>query len=219
MKIDVSGRSMIEVIGVLVIIGMLSIGGIVGYSRAMTKYRINKTINEVTRLVQGIHTLYMSQKNYSGLCDNKAQLSPNIAKFKNLFGFNARGSNVFGGKWYVFNHHPNNNSNGSNSYPLEQLSTAFVVVFTGVPEEACMTLATTDWRSSGDGLIGFGIGNSDTSRPATNIKRKDCPQGKMVSSSGGYYLCAQDMPMKPSDAVTACSTSNNNSYTFSFKYK
>ena len=219
MKINISGRSMIEVIGVLVIIGMLSIGGIAGYSQAMTKYRINRTINEVTRLVQGIHTLYMSQKNYSGLCDNKTQLSPQIAKFKNQFGFNAREPNAFGGKWYVYDHHPNNNSNGGNSYPLNQLSTAFVIVFTGVPEEACIALATTDWLSSGDGLIGFGIGNSDTSRPANNVMRKNCPQGKMISSGGGYYLCAQDMPMKPNDAVTVCSTSNNNSYSFSFKYK
>jgi len=36
-----NGRSMIEMLGVLAIIGVLSVGGIAGYSKAMTKYRIN----------------------------------------------------------------------------------------------------------------------------------------------------------------------------------
>ena len=39
-----SGRSMIEMLGVLAIIGVLSIGGITGYSKAMFKYKFNKTI-------------------------------------------------------------------------------------------------------------------------------------------------------------------------------
>ena len=40
-----SGRSMIEMLGVLAIIGVLSVGGIAGYSKAMMKYRINKAID------------------------------------------------------------------------------------------------------------------------------------------------------------------------------
>ena len=41
------GRSMIEMLGVLAIIGVLSVGGIAGYSKAMMKYRINKTIEQI----------------------------------------------------------------------------------------------------------------------------------------------------------------------------
>ena len=40
-------RSMIEMLGVLAIIGVLSVGGIAGYSKAMMKYRINKTIEQI----------------------------------------------------------------------------------------------------------------------------------------------------------------------------
>ena len=36
------GRSMIEMLGVLAIIGVLSVGGIAGYSKAMEKFKINK---------------------------------------------------------------------------------------------------------------------------------------------------------------------------------
>ena len=42
-----SGRSMVEMLGTLAIIGVLSIGGIVGYSYGMDKYRANQTVNDV----------------------------------------------------------------------------------------------------------------------------------------------------------------------------
>ncbi len=45
-----SGRSMIEMLGVLAIIGVLSVGGIMGYSYAMTKYRSNKIASELNLL-------------------------------------------------------------------------------------------------------------------------------------------------------------------------
>ena len=42
-----SGRSMVEMLGVLAIIGVLSIGGIAGYSYGMDKYRANETTNQI----------------------------------------------------------------------------------------------------------------------------------------------------------------------------
>ncbi|MCQ2735407.1 MAG: hypothetical protein MJ212_05625, partial [Alphaproteobacteria bacterium] len=44
MKINQAGRSMIEMLGVLAIIGVLSVGGISGYTEAMRKYKMTKTI-------------------------------------------------------------------------------------------------------------------------------------------------------------------------------
>ncbi|MGN1063466.1 MAG: type II secretion system protein, partial [Alphaproteobacteria bacterium] len=42
-----NGRTMTEMLGVLAIIGVLSIGGIAGYNYAMDKYRANVTINDI----------------------------------------------------------------------------------------------------------------------------------------------------------------------------
>ena len=39
---DPKGRSMVEMLGVLAIVGVLSVGAIAGYSKAMTKYKLNK---------------------------------------------------------------------------------------------------------------------------------------------------------------------------------
>ena len=41
-KVNESGRSMVEMLGVLAIIGVLSIGGIAGYTMAMNRYRANE---------------------------------------------------------------------------------------------------------------------------------------------------------------------------------
>lgn len=48
------GRSMIEMLGVLAIIGVLSVGGIAGYSKAMEKFKLNKTISDYTYLIYGL---------------------------------------------------------------------------------------------------------------------------------------------------------------------
>ncbi len=45
---------MIEMLGVLAIIGVLSVGGIAGYSKAMMKYKINKMTEEYTMLMTGL---------------------------------------------------------------------------------------------------------------------------------------------------------------------
>ena len=64
-----SGRSMVEMLGTLAIIGVLSIGGIAGYSYGMDKYRCNKTMNDIslrtvdlmTQASQGRSTLSLSE--------------------------------------------------------------------------------------------------------------------------------------------------------------
>ena len=61
---------MIEMLGVLAIIGVLSVGGIAGYSKAMQKYRINKTIEQITLIAGNVRAFWGPQKNYIGVyCD------------------------------------------------------------------------------------------------------------------------------------------------------
>lgn len=49
-----SGRSMIEMLGVLAIIGVLSVGGIAGYSKAMLNYKINKSVEAHRDVILGL---------------------------------------------------------------------------------------------------------------------------------------------------------------------
>ncbi len=51
MKFNELGRSMVEMLGVLAIIGVLSVGAIAGYSKAMTKYKLNKQAEQYSQLI------------------------------------------------------------------------------------------------------------------------------------------------------------------------
>ena len=45
------GRSMVEMLGVLAIIGVLSVGAIAGYSKAMMKYKLNKQTEQISTVL------------------------------------------------------------------------------------------------------------------------------------------------------------------------
>ena len=45
------GRSMVEMLGVLAIIGVLSVGGIAGYSKAMFKHKISQMLDMVSSYI------------------------------------------------------------------------------------------------------------------------------------------------------------------------
>ncbi len=50
-KNNQTGRSMVEMLGVLAIIGVLSVGSIAGYQKAMTKYKLNKHAEATNLLI------------------------------------------------------------------------------------------------------------------------------------------------------------------------
>ena len=60
-----SGRSMVEMLGTLAIIGVLSIGGIMGYSYAVDKYRANETINDINLRFVDLHAQSNNGTNFS----------------------------------------------------------------------------------------------------------------------------------------------------------
>ncbi len=63
-----SGRSMIEMLGVLAIIGVLSAGGIAGYSMAMKNYKANKAMEVIQMLSTQAKTIYNG--NYTNISAN-----------------------------------------------------------------------------------------------------------------------------------------------------
>ena len=66
-KYNQIGRSMVEMLGVLAIIGVLSVGGITGYSKAMQKYKLNKHAQSINLLINNIIAITPSFKNsYTG---------------------------------------------------------------------------------------------------------------------------------------------------------
>jgi prepilin-type N-terminal cleavage/methylation domain-containing protein len=62
-----SGRSMIEMLGVLAIVGILSTGALSGYSVAMKNHKANRAINEIQTHITQIQDLFADQNNYEQL--------------------------------------------------------------------------------------------------------------------------------------------------------
>ena len=60
-----SGRSMVEMLGVLAIIGVLSIGGIAGYTMAMNRYKANELLGAASML----NVVALSQNQGNGVTE------------------------------------------------------------------------------------------------------------------------------------------------------
>jgi Tfp pilus assembly protein PilE len=198
------GRSMIEMLGVLAIIGVLSVGGIAGYSKAMMKVKINKTINQVSQISANIRTLYASQKNYSGLNDTvikKAKIISDDMIGASHSSISRNGydipetntTNVFGGGFWVVPWISNDSWD---------LGSGFAIVLNGIPEDACMELLTLDWGSSAPGLTGIGL----------NYMSGTFNHGYHDTNGGA----AENLPFPVSVAASYCS-GNDNKMTFGFE--
>ena len=72
-----NGRSMVEMLGVLAIIGVLSVGAISGYSKAMTKYKLNKQTEQISWLLNAMYR-------YKDLLRSPSQVISYVPYFKKL---------------------------------------------------------------------------------------------------------------------------------------
>jgi len=66
-KSNESGRTMLEMLGVLAIMGVIMYGAIAGIGFGVETYKINATYNMLEDLSQGIVDLYSWSPDYSGL--------------------------------------------------------------------------------------------------------------------------------------------------------
>lgn len=145
-----SGRSMVEMLGVLAIIGVLSIGGISGYSKAMAKYRVNKTLDQISMLVMNIRSLYSANTDYTGLSASIA-IKMGIVPNDMLNGIALSKASK------IYNAYQGSVDVAAVSGNAQQ----FKVTYAGLPKEACVIIATADWGSqAGSGLLSIAVGPS-----------------------------------------------------------
>ncbi len=98
-KQSMSGRSMIEMLGVLVIIGILSAGGIAGYNMAMQKHRTNMLQEKIQLIVAQTKKAYKG--NYTNnMMDNLISIGY-LDNSNNPFGGNITLGNSAGPMFYV----------------------------------------------------------------------------------------------------------------------
>ena len=213
--INEKGRSMVEMLGVLAIIGVLSVGGIAGYSKAMNKYKINKTNDQLSMLIANIRTLFSSQSDYTGLNNGTAiqyGVVPNdmYTSSTGTYASNYTITNPFAGDVTIA-------VSGSDAgHP----SHAFTVTYENIPQEACVNIMTSDWGSGqGSGLIAIAVAGTDgDTEPTNNLSQVYVgAAGTKATASGAIATpggSTQDAPLTVSEAMTSCLTKN----TITWKY-
>ena len=140
-KTDDIGRSMVEMLGVLAIVGVLSIGGIAGYVTASRNLRINNLKDEVSTLVANVRSAFFAAENYASL-NNVTIINAGLVP-----------------DWMIDDDrmHIHNKNKGSvliapADYEYKE-SGAFILVFNGLNATTCRELAISDWGS--DAATGF----------------------------------------------------------------
>ena len=80
-----AGRSMIEMLGVLAIVGVLTVGGIAGYSKAMEKFKLNKIVDEYNNITFALIENYQSILSAANAKNNGDIQLYDIVKNLNIF--------------------------------------------------------------------------------------------------------------------------------------
>ena len=181
------GRSMIEMLGVLAIIGVLSVGGIAGYSKAMETYKINKLKQAITEIVTNTRTLYASQNP-----QNKYQsLNKDTAKDAGILTDEMQSILRESGDLYI-------SGNYYNSYKT------FLIELSWISEKECVALATADWgTTSSTGFYSLAI--SDYSHNYEEvIGCETTGENNFGSGNKTYIARSGQLPLSPAIAAKYC---------------
>ena len=188
-----NGRSMVEMLGVLAIIGVLSVGGIAGYSKAMNKFKISKTTDQISMLVANIRTMFSAQGDYVGLSNEAAV---NFGVVPEEMGTSATLTNPFKGSVII------------SESDYKGTGDSFVVVYNGLAKDACVSVATGDWGASqSSGLIAVGaFGSEQDEDSLTGDPDAGNTAGGAIAKPGE---ATHKVPMPVQDAVAGCNAAGS----------
>ncbi len=146
---NISGRSMVEMIGVIAIIGMLTVSIYRLVNRVMDRYKLGRISQQVIDLQKVITSRFLVKADYSDLItilENECEILPSEISSdccKNIeskcFSENKIGSHIFGGDIYV-----GLDDDNTNMYYIEFRATG-----SEVWKNVCITLAYQPWIQNG----------------------------------------------------------------------
>lgn len=187
-----NGRSMIEMLGVLAIIGVLSVGGISGYTKAMTKHKTNSTAEIMLTIATNIQGISLRSKNYP---DDLTAVAKKVKAIPNKALSGSNLVNPFGGSIQL------------GGFGKGSIKKYFYVAMNGLPKNACMELATGDYGSAlvyaGSGIFSNSVSGLANQAPE-NLKQSGAVCNN-VGAAGAYCL---KQVMSPTLATKGCNCTN-----------
>lgn len=211
------GRSMIEMLGVLAIIGALSVGGIAGYSKALHQNKINTSIEQINVISGKLSTIGASGGDYSGMTNRTAIKLKAVLPEMNPSGDILR--NPFGGDITISASSLLKNSDNSNAD-----NQAYTITYSGLDGPACLAIAAHDWgNAKNSSLIGVaaGLTNSITTADRDYLYLK-CSGHTYNTTYAVTVGCVngieKNLPLTISAANESCSACRNNNCSVMLKY-
>lgn len=179
---------MVEMLGVLAVIGILTVGGIAGYSKAVQKYRVNKLTSQITQTIANVQTLFAQQSNYENLSFFKELVIPEEARAFLDIDSQYPNYDVFVVGYDYYN----------SIYGREN------------GDQYCVALASMDWKSAlGDSLVGISMSRFVYYLTINDISgAMESYEGDLYNSA--YYIGADNLPMSLSKAVQYCKYGDDN---------
>ena len=171
-----SGRSTVEILGVLSIVGVLSVAGIAGYTKVMEKINLNTTLEQLSEIVNNIHQYKESHHKYTSL-DNKSAIGLSIIPPKMVHSYEVI-KHAYGGE-----------------VKLRSVSRGkgFVIVYNGLPANACVQIATAPLKFEENGLQYLMISPSGY----------DLPRDFPIALDNGEFA-HEELPITYQQAATYC---------------
>lgn len=123
-----SGRSMIEMVGVLAVMGLITAAAFILITSAMRSQKLSRADDDVAALAAGVRLLYNNNTNFEGLTDNAL----------NVLGFD-KVTTPYGGNYSL--------GVGKENEPDDR----FFISMTTDGDTTCQALENRTWGSGGKG--------------------------------------------------------------------
>lgn len=167
------------------------IGFYSGYTKAMSKYKLNKVLDEVSLIIANTKVLFSGQESYEKLNADLAKRFQIIPE-EMISSDSDKVITALGGEADIY----------ASGKDAEGDNKAFIVEVKGLPDEACVSLVTEYWQNSN--FVAMGINEPIDDRYIGSCK----PQDNVV--------CANGEPMNAFAAFESCQNSDNNTVYWKF---
>lgn len=193
------GRSMIEMLGVLAIIGVLSVGGINGFSKAMDAHKINTIVEQIGTIIANAKSIGLRQGGkYTGLDTSAAKKMKIIPD--EMIDSSGKVTHVYGGEVRV--------GSAKELYGSTPTDKGVVVELKSLSRNACIQILSKGLGGPKTILVASGS-NSPNSPSKISDYTQYSSAAKCETPSNDYAICYnQDMPL--STIANACSCGANN---------
>jgi len=213
-----SGRSMVEMLGVLAIIGVLSVGGIYGYRYAMAQFTYHKMLRLIDTLAMSV-SVENSKGKDSLFAEGMKNTQSGTKKWCEAYGlefcegeiYNVNGFYSLGseGSSEVYQPQGTNVSFGISSgktQPYCYCSSDIELYFHGLLATSCEKIVDLIYNKYSDVVIGFsGYNVRDMGKGAEEVKRAICNAPKKERTALIIYFKGYDLEdTSCGECVSAC---------------